>query len=314
MRDTFTPGPFPRTAKLGPEDAAFDIPELAASALITEALLTPKPGLIDRRNNGGYVDRDVDTLLASAAAASEWFPVFFEIGAGAAELPATEMPSLMRPALLQALREMLRATGGIAMHRGATFLLGTLCLSAGRLLAQGVPFHRQALCRETAAICEGIVERELAGRAGVLTNDCRIYQSHGLAGVRGEAQSGFATVRAAALPVWDELRRAGVPEQQTLLQMLLRLIATADDVHVVARGGRAALQHVRAAARCLVDAGGVLATGGMARLVAFDDALVARRLIPGLSADLLRAAWFLAQFPSVAARESSAQSSSDVAG
>jgi triphosphoribosyl-dephospho-CoA synthase len=314
MRDTFAPGSFPGVSRIAPEHAAFDVPELAASALITEALLTPKPGLVDARDRRGALGSDVDMLLASAAAAAEWFPVFFEIGAGAADLPATDMTGLMRPALLQALREMLRATDGAAMHRGATFLLGTLCLCSGRLLARGAALERQGLCREAAAVCSGMVERELGCDARNVTNDRRIYQAHGLSGVRGEAESGFATVRTTALPVWDELRHAGVPEQQTLLEMLLHLIASADDVHVIARGGQAALHDLRQAARCFVDAGGVRAPGGMARLAGFDNALVARGLVPGLSADLLRAAWLLAQFPNVATRDSSADASSDVTG
>ncbi|MBV9890560.1 MAG: triphosphoribosyl-dephospho-CoA synthase, partial [Rhizobacter sp.] len=216
---------------LASEAAAFDVSELATSALISEALLTPKPGLVDPRDRRVALGSDSAELLASAAAAAEWFPLFFEIGATAADLPACEMLALMRPVLLQALREMLRASDGAALHRGAIFLLGTLCMVAGRLLARGVALDRRALCRESAAVCSGIVERELTGSAGALTNDRRMYESHGLAGVRGEAQSGFATVRAAALPVWDELRGAGVSEQQTLLQMLLHLIASADDVH-----------------------------------------------------------------------------------
>jgi len=35
---------------------------------MVEALISPKAGLVDRRNGGGYADRDVDSLPASAAA------------------------------------------------------------------------------------------------------------------------------------------------------------------------------------------------------------------------------------------------------
>ncbi|WP_456664502.1 triphosphoribosyl-dephospho-CoA synthase [Bradyrhizobium sp. LB13.1] len=43
-------------------------------------MLTPKPGLVDRRNCGAHHDMDMHTFLASARAIAPWWPRFVEIG------------------------------------------------------------------------------------------------------------------------------------------------------------------------------------------------------------------------------------------
>ncbi|MBR0210187.1 MAG: citrate lyase holo-[Firmicutes bacterium] len=45
----------------------------AASALVREAALTPKPGLVDASNNGAHKDMDLDLLLTSASAIRPFF-------------------------------------------------------------------------------------------------------------------------------------------------------------------------------------------------------------------------------------------------
>jgi triphosphoribosyl-dephospho-CoA synthase len=54
-------------------------------------------------------------------------------------------------------------------------------------------------------ICRGLVSRELAARSGQATAGERQFQQYGLTGARGEAESGFATVRK-ALAQWNGRR------------------------------------------------------------------------------------------------------------
>ena len=85
--------------------------------------------------------------------------------------------------------------------------------------------------------------------------------------------------------------------------MLLHLLAVNPDTNLVARGGLAGLSYVQSRARMLLCEGGALAPDGVERLEAFDDELIARRLSPGGSADLLAVTWFLAQFPNGHSRQ-----------
>jgi len=275
------------------------VADYADWALLAELMLTPKPGLVDRRNCGAHRDMDIQTFLASARAIAPWWPRFVEIGSAWAHIPACDFLPLVRPAGVLCEQAMLQATNGVNTHKGAIFSLGLLCCAAGRLLAQRVTLTRDRLCTEVANICVGLVARELNGARAAQTAGERLFRRYGLTGARGEAAAGYALVRAVALPVYDRLRLSGVGEDVALLQVLLQLLAANGDTNLVSRGGLASLNYVRAYARKLLREGGALTPGGVKKMAAFDDDLIARHLSPGGSADLLAVTWFLAQFPTL---------------
>jgi triphosphoribosyl-dephospho-CoA synthase len=274
------------------------VAEYAEQALLTELMLTPKPGLVDQRNCGAHYDMDMQTFLASASAIAEWFPRFVEIGLASADIPATEFLPVARPIGVMCENAMWQATGGVNTHKGAVFSLGLLCAAAGRLLARHATLNREGICSEVAKMCAGLVDRELGGIHTARTAGERMFRLYGLAGARGEAASGYETVRTVALPVYDRLRLGGFRENVALLQVLLHLLAVNNDTNLVSRGGLAALHYVRYYASKLLREGGAVAPGGVNRMAAFDDALIASHLSPGGTADLLAVTWFLAQFPS----------------
>jgi len=272
------------------------IGDYASEALLTELMLTPKPGLVDRRNSGAHRDMNISTFLTSARVLSTWFPRFVEIGYRAAQTRARDFLPVVRPAGLLCEEEMFGATKGINTHKGAIFSLGLLCSAAGRLLANGIALTRGRICMEVADICEGLVSRELRGNKAAATAGERLFHLYGMAGARGEAASGYRIVRSLALPLYDRLRTNGVSEEMALLQVLLHLLALNTDTNLVSRGGLAGLDYVHDYSRRLLLDGGVLAPDGLKRMAAFDDDLIARNLSPGGSADLLAVAVFLGRF------------------
>jgi triphosphoribosyl-dephospho-CoA synthase len=265
---------------------------------MSELMLTPKPGLVDRRNSGAHRDMNMLTFLASERVLSRWFPHFIEIGYCDAAVPAKDFLSLLRPAGMLCEKDMLEATKGVNTHKGAIFSLGLLCSAAGRLLANHIRLTRERLCAEVAEICAGLVSRELGRKITASTAGERIFRMYGLAGARGEAACGYCTVRSVALDVYDRLELAGFREDIVLLQTLLHLLAINEDTNLIARGGLAGLDYVRKYAGKLLKDGGVLVNGGLQKMLEFDDALIARNLSPGGSADLLAVTAFLAKFPS----------------
>ena len=198
---------------------------------------------------------------------------------------------------------MLDATGGVNTHKGAIFSLGLLCAAAGRLLARRIELNRERICNEVADMCASL-ERELDGLQAPRTPGERIFRQYGFTGARGAAASGYAIVRTHALPVYEDLRRGGFGEDAALLQVLLCLLAVNDDTNVVSRGGLTGLEYVRTYAKTLLLDGGVVGPDGVTKMAAFDDALIARQLSPGGTADLLAVTWFLAQFPALASSRS----------
>ncbi|WLI76736.1 triphosphoribosyl-dephospho-CoA synthase CitG [Kosakonia sp. H02] len=260
------------------------VPALAARALRMELDLTPKPGLVDRANNGSHQDMDHALFLASIAALTPWFSRFEQAGKNHAHQSASEQLRLIRPIGIACEQAMFAATNGVNTHKGGIFSLGLLCFAAGRLQGQNRLLNADALCREVSEICRGLVARELVARPKAVTAGEKQFRDYGLTGARGEAEQGFATVRHAVLPFWQQEQG-----ERRLHNALLRLMAVNRDSNLVSRGGMAGLRYVQEYAARLLET-----TWDSDALREMDRALMARRLSPGGSADLLAVAYVLA--------------------
>lgn len=272
------------------------VSDCAYEALVAELMLTPKPGLVDRRNSGAHRDMDLNTFLTSARVLSKYFTRFVRVGYDAPNVAAGGFLALARPIGVLCEQEMFEATQGVNTHKGAIFALGLLCSASGRLVGAGIELTRDRICSEVADICAGLVERELDDTTSARTAGERAFRSYGVGGARGAAASGYWTVRSVALPVYDRLLKAGIGQEMALLEALLHLLAVNADTNLISRGGLAGLEYVREYARRLLLGGGVLATDVLEKMAAFDDELIARNLSPGGSADLLIVTAFLAKF------------------
>lgn len=286
-----------RVAEKDMDKQAALIGDLAHQALIREVELTPKPGLVDRRNTGSHRDMDLQTFHASAKAIAPWLAVFFRRGVVDHGVPARHFLPRLRPEGVACEQAMFRATSGVNTHKGGVFSMGLLCAAAGRLWGRGESATRSALCEEVAQICEKLVEQELGRCAEAMTAGELLFRRHGLTGARGEVASGFVTVREHALPAFAHALHAHGCETLALHAALLQLLAYNRDTNLVSRGGMEGLAFVQAEAGRLLEAGGVSHPDYLERLAALDDALIARNLSPGGSADLLAVTWFLAHFP-----------------
>ena len=341
------------------ETAALRVCNLASEALHREVMLTPKPGLVDRRNSGAHRDMTLETFMASGAAIRLWFPLFFETGVKTASRPLAEILPKLRADGLACEKAMFVATHGVNTHKGAIFSFGLLIAAAGRRFALAdtltqdeirssrqpltrrptaatlsrfagegcAPFSRlrekvagdsrpdegkprdsiqshpalepEATCSDVASMTADLVERELKRANPSRTAGETLYRRHGLTGARGEAASGFATVRVHALPIFLSTWLRTGDERLALSAALLALLAHNRDTNLVARGGLDGLAYVQASAKKLIDRGGAEAPDFHDAMTRFDDDLIARNLSPGGSADLLAVTWFLARLPAV---------------
>ncbi|MEI7367956.1 triphosphoribosyl-dephospho-CoA synthase CitG [Pectobacterium sp. 1950-15] len=269
-----------------------DIDLRVAHALTMEVMLTPKPGLVDRANNGAHRDMDVALFQTSIQAISPWFRQFTDAGYQHANTPLAQLLSQVRPIGIACEQAMLSATKGVNTHKGGIFAFGLLCTAAGWLAGRGEPVTQRSLCDSVAAMCHDLVRNELETCAGAATAGEYLYQRHGLTGARGEAASGFNTVCQYALPALQQAIAAGADDETALLHTLLVLMAHNPDTNVVSRGGMDGLVFVQNYAQKLL-------VGPLDRqaLIKMDDALIARNLSPGGSADLLALTWLLYHYP-----------------
>lgn len=265
---------------------------LAAKALLYEVCTTPKPGLVDRSNNGSHRDMDVFTFLDSTAALLPYFEEAVRLGMETRDLPPQETFRRLRQAGAAGERAMFRATGGVNTHKGAVFTLGTVCAAAGRLWT-AVGFSKDleatlALCGEMSA--QAVQEDfETIRREGAHTTGQRLYLEHGLEGIRGELSRGLPAVAQIGLPTLRRHLAAGDSLEQAGVQVLLALMAQVVDTNLIARGGLEGQQWAMEQAKNLHQ--GRAATQQEAEKL--DRALIERNLSPGGCADLLAITYFL---------------------
>ena len=282
-------------AAFDPERVALELADLAHEALVSEATLTPKPGLVDARNNGSHKDMTLATFIASAEALRPLFPSFVAAGVASAFEPPSIALQPLRFHGLACEEAMNAATQGINTHKGGIFAFGLLLGAAGRCLGRGEGLTVLSLCSEVAELSRGLVKSELASNVKTAnTAGEYIYRRYGLTGARGEAESGFGLVRNYALPAYFSAVGEGYNKETALLAALLDLLVVNRDTNLVSRGGMEGLFFVRREAQSLKQSGGARCIDFYDRLIAMDDALIARNLSPGGSADLLGVTVFLA--------------------
>ena len=256
---------------------------LATQALIAEADLTPKPGLVDQRGAGAHHDLSLALMRQSANVLEPYFATMAFVSAG------RNVDSGLRQELAAigraAERAMYAVTLGSNTHKGAIWTLGLLVAAAARAE------HQNAA--EIASMAGAIARLPLRVRPALITHGDVARMRYGSAGARGEAWSGFPHVIQYGLPVLVERRMAGRSEEVSRLDALLAMMARFEDTCVLYRGGAEALSAVKSGAKAVLAAGGHTYASGRQRLRQLDRELIARHISPGGSADLLAATIFL---------------------
>ena len=257
----------------------------AFEALVDEALLTPKPGLIDLRGQHAHSDMSLALMCTSAHTLKPWFEAMAHTAVQHRGLFAwrARLGALGR----EAEHAMLNVTGGVNTHRGAIWALGLLVAAANRPAPSLAAITHQAA---QLARCPDLFAPAQPPNKGAIA--CKRYRVNG---ARGQAQAGFPHVTRIGLPTLQQRRNAGHNEQQARLDTLLALIATLDDTCLLSRAGPTALARMQAGARQVLQLGGSATAGGRSALTALNAMAQKQRLSPGGAADLLAATLFLSR-------------------
>lgn len=262
----------------------------AVDALLEEVRTTPKPGLVDLRNQGSHRDMDAALFAISAKALKPYFTQCAAIGQDNADLPPEQTFPMLRNAGRKAETVMFEATGGINTHKGAIYTLGILCAAFGRLWHSGkVTPGAETVLNLCAAIAGDAAKADL-NDAEADTAGLRLYRELGITGIRGEMARGLPSLGEIALPVFRSACEGGHSQNDAGVLALLHLIARVQDTNLYHRGGKSGAEFAAASVRSLLEG---CAKPDIAQIEALDDAFIARNLSPGGCADLLAATYFL---------------------
>lgn len=256
----------------------------AVKALVDEAKLTPKPGLVDKNNCGAHKDLNLALMIRSANAL---YNTFLEIAeASFSKLPTKKLWKELSQIGLNGEKAMFNATGGINTHKGAIWAMGLLV--CGAAMSGEYSDARKITALASKIACYNHISENMK-----VSNGSYALENYGVTGARGEAQAAFPHVIDVALPALYDSRKKGFSEDSARIDALISLIAVVDDTCILHRGGMKALIETKNDAKEIIHNGGASTKEGFNSLIELDKKLIKLNVSPGGSADLLAAALFL---------------------
>ncbi|MED4224997.1 triphosphoribosyl-dephospho-CoA synthase CitG [Neobacillus cucumis] len=268
------------------------ISQKALLSLLYEVSASPKPGLVDRFNQGAHKDMDFFTFMASSAALSNYFNDCVAKGLKYAGQNPQELFQALRSLGMDAEKSMFEATDNVNTHKGLVFSLGIICAAASCCMTENETkmVTTDTICKKVSFMTQGLCLRELTymNKLEGLTYGEKLYQKYGLRGIRGEVESGFPTVRKYSLPELKKLKSMKTLHlNDILVQVLLHLMAVNEDTNIVARHDLETLEFVHHKAIKVLDLGGIMTPKGLQMTHEMDREFIDRNISPGGSADLL---------------------------
>lgn len=277
-----------------PTTIPYIIGHLASMALQAELDTTPKPGLVDRNDNGAHRDMDHALMQRSIQALHPYFVRLAQLGFADKQPCHDEIVNIG----IEAEREMFKATGGVNTHKGALFSIG---LAAVALAGESFSRITQAERCGTMAYND-VNSKQIQSLSNSIASLARLFPdtngTHGskakanniLKGALDNAREGYTQLFKAWLPFYID--RIAEGDNYALHKTLLRIMCDLDDTNIVYRTSMETMQEVKTEARQMLDASRNI-VNFEAALQAMNTDYIHRNISPGGSADMLSLVVFL---------------------
>ncbi|MCR1926753.1 triphosphoribosyl-dephospho-CoA synthase CitG [Enterococcus gallinarum] len=274
-------------------DTITAVANMAIEALLYEVALSPKPGLVDRYDNGAHTDMDFFLFIKSIQTLAPFFEMYISTGykhTGS----LSELFQKIRKIGQHAEGEMLHSTNNVNTHKGANFSFAVILGSVGYYIQKerGSSFSLPLSESETSQIfcivkemCHGLVSNDFSiVDEKKMSYGEKIYKKYNLTGIRGEAEAGYPTIQTEVLPIVRSLD--GENKEELLLNTLLILMSVTEDSNLIHRGGVNAWKKVQNVSKAILAQNYNLKELIIV-LKEYNKELIANHLSPGGSADLL---------------------------
>lgn len=274
-----------------PTTLPYIIAHLATQALQAELDTTPKPGLVDKDNNGAHRDMDYALMQRSINTLHPYFVKLALLGC------ADAMPThtSIRDIGIEAERAMLSATNGVNTHKGALFSMGLAVVAAAHE-ERKIAANEEQILKERNGGEDVLVSLQTTIKAlaasfpdtnGTHGSKAKLL-SKGATAIKGaldNAREGYEMLFAEWLPFYIERRKEH--DAYTLHKTLLRIMCDLDDTNVIYRTDLATAEEVKQEARALLD------NFSEAALKDMDRHYTTRNISPGGAADMLSLTIFI---------------------
>lgn len=289
-----------------PTTLPYIIARLATQALQAELDTTPKPGLVDKDNNGAHRDMDYALMQRSIDTLRPYFVKLALLGCADA-LPTH---TSIRDIGIEAEKAMLSATNGVNTHKGALFSMGLAVVAAAHE-ERKIAANEEQILKERNGGEDVLVSLQTTIKAlaasfpdtnGTHGSKAKLL-SKGTTAIKGaldNAREGYEMLFAEWLPFYIERRKER--DAYTLHKILLRIMCDLDDTNVIYRTDLATAEEVKQEARALLDSFSKAHTAEdkekriAAELLALKDMdkrYTARNISPGGAADMLSLTIFI---------------------
>jgi len=249
---------------------------LALQSILYEISLTPKPGLVDKLDNGVHSDMNYQTFLNSSAAISGYFNDLVKAGSAFGEDDLIKALPVIRNIGLSMEKAMFDSTNQVNTQKGIIFLMGLSLFSTGYIFANGDDFQSEKFRIIVKSICKDLIYRELEkSPRSPATHGEQIYHKFKMAGARGEAENGFPLVFGYGLP---ELLKSQELNEKVLLRAFLAIAANNNDTNILYRSSADILDQFKALSQTALETGD---------LIPLTEFCIKQKISPGGSADLL---------------------------
>ena len=274
-----------------PTTLPYIIARLATQALQAELDTTPKPGLVDKDNNGAHRDMDYALMQRSIDTLHPYFVKRALLGCADA-LPTH---TSIRDIGIEAERAMLSATNGVNTHKGALFSMGLAVVAAAHE-ERKIAANEEQILKERNGGEDVLVSLQTTIKAlaasfpdtnGTHGSKAKLL-SKGTTAIKGaldNAREGYEMLFAEWLPFYIERRKER--DAHTLHKTLLRIMCDLDDTNVIYRTDLATAEEVKQEARVMLD------SFSKAALKDMDRHYTTRNISPGGAADMLSLTIFI---------------------
>ncbi|MGO1468425.1 MAG: triphosphoribosyl-dephospho-CoA synthase CitG [Tissierella sp.] len=265
------------------------ISNIAIKSILYEVSATPKPGLVDRKNDGAHKDMNFFTFLSSASVLSSYFYNCTYSGIIFKGEDYRQLLKEIRPIGRRAEKDMFHSTGGVNTHKGIIFSGGIIAAASGSIYKENKELNLKELIKRVKDISQGIA-RELEGVEGreSLTYGEKLFIKHGSKGIRGEVEGGFETIINYSYPIFQKLiEKNSYNINDILIQTLLNLMVYTEDSNILGRHSIEDLDFAKKGARQALKLGGIFTKEGKEYVESLDKIFIEKNISPGGSADLL---------------------------